>query len=57
VDGDASVAAALERLRRQCAASGRTLFTISAATGRGVPELLRAVTARLDDLGWARAAS
>ncbi|HTO13676.1 MAG TPA: GTPase ObgE [Candidatus Binatia bacterium] len=57
VEGDPGVAAALERARRHCAATGRTLYTISAATGRGVPDLLRAVAARLDDLGWARAAS
>ena len=57
VEGDPEVAAALERIRRHCAATGQTLHTISAATGRGVPELLRAVSARLDDLGWARAAS
>ncbi len=57
VEGDPEVAAALERIRRHCAATGQPLHTISAATGRGVPELLRAVSARLDDLGWARAAS
>jgi GTP-binding protein len=57
IEGDPNVAAALERIRRHCAAAGQALHTISAATGRGVPELLRAVAARLDDLGWARAAS
>jgi GTP-binding protein len=57
VEGDSAVAAALERVRRHCAAAGRPLHVISAATGRGMPELLRAVAARLDDLGWARAAS
>ncbi|HET7342686.1 MAG TPA: GTPase ObgE [Methylomirabilota bacterium] len=57
VDGSPEAAAALERVRRQCAAAGRPLHAISAATGRGLPELVRAVAARLDDLGWARAAS
>ena len=57
VEGDAGVAAALDRIRRHCTATGQPLHVISAATGRGLPELLRAVAARLDDLGWARAAS
>jgi GTPase len=57
VDGDPAVAATLERVRRHCAAVGQPPHTISAATGRGVAELLRAVAARLDDLGWVRAAS
>ena len=57
VEGDPAVAATLERIRRQCASSGQPLLVISAATGRGLPELLRAVAARLDDLGWARVAS
>ena len=56
-DGDPAVAAALERIRRHCASAGLPFHAISAATGRGVPELLRAVAARLDDLGWVRAAS
>ena len=57
VDGDPAAAAALEHIRRHCLATGQSLHAISAATGRGVPELVRAVAARLDDLGWARAAS
>src|SRR5437899_5608594 len=56
VEGDPAVATTLERIRRHCAAGGQSLHVISAATGRGLPELLRAVAARLDDLGWARAA-
>ena len=56
-DGDPAVAAVVERLRRHCAAEGLPFHAISAATGRGLPELLRAVAARLDDLGWVRAAS
>ena len=57
VDGDPAAAAALEQIRRHCLATGQSLHAISAATGRGVPELVRAVAARLDELGWARAAS
>ena len=57
VDGDPEAAAALERIRRYCAAAGRPFHAISAATGRGLGELLRDVAARLDDLGWVRAAS
>ena len=56
-DGDPGVAATLERIRRHCAAAGRPFHAISAATGRGLHELLRDAAARLDDLGWARAAS
>jgi GTP-binding protein len=57
VEGDPEIAAALERIRRHCVATDQPLHTISAATGRGIPELLRAISARLVDLGWARAAS
>jgi GTP-binding protein len=56
-DGDPAVAATLERVRRHCAAAGRPFHAISAATGRGLDALLRDVAARLDDLGWVRAAS
>jgi GTPase len=56
-DGDADAAAALERVRRHCAETGRPFHAISAVTGRGLAELLRDVAARLDDLGWVRAAS
>ena len=56
-DGDPAAAAALERVRRHCAGAGRPFHAISAATGRGLTELLRDVAARLDELGWARAAS
>jgi GTP-binding protein len=56
-DGDPAAAAALERIRHHCAAAGRPFHAISAATGRGLPELLRDVAARLDELGWVRAAS
>ena len=56
-DGDPEVAATLERIRRHCANAGRPFHAISAATGQGLAELLRDAAARLDDLGWARAAS
>jgi GTP-binding protein len=56
-DGDPAAAAALERARRHCAGAGRPFHAISAATGRGLAALLRDVAARLDELGWARAAS
>jgi GTPase len=56
-EGDATAAAALERVRRHCAGSGRPFHAISAVTGRGLAELLRDVADRLDGLSWARAAS
>jgi GTP-binding protein len=40
-----------------CAAAGLPLVVISAVTGLGLGELLRAVGARLEGIGWARAAS
>jgi len=56
-DGDPAAAAALERVRRHCAATGRPFHAISAATGRGLGELLYDVADRLADLPWAPAAS
>jgi GTP-binding protein len=56
-DGDPDAAAALERVRRHCAAAGRPFGAISAITGRGLSALLRDVADRLDDLPWVRAAS
>jgi GTP-binding protein len=56
-DGDPAVAATVERICRHCGAAGLPFHAIAAATGRGLPELVRAMAARLDDLGWARAAS
>ena len=56
-DGDPAAAATLERIRRQCAGAGRPFHAISAATGRGLEELVRDIAACLADLGWARAAS
>ena len=50
-------AAALERLQQHCVAAGRPFYAISAATGLGLTELLRAVAAQLEAAGWARAVS
>jgi GTP-binding protein len=55
-DGDPTAAAALERVRRHCAATGRRFHAISAVTGRGLAELLHDVADRLADLPWAPAA-
>jgi len=51
------VVAAVERVRRRCSELGQPLLVISAATGRGLTELVRAIAARLDTTGWLRAAS
>jgi GTP-binding protein len=56
-DGDPQAAAALERIRRHCQAASRPFLAISAATGRGLPELVRAIARHLDQVGWSRAAS
>ena len=53
----AAADAVLAPLRRHCAGAGVSLFPISAATGAGLPELLRAVARALEDTGWGRAAS
>jgi GTP-binding protein len=53
----AAADAVLAPLRRHCAGVGVPLFPISAATGAGLPELLRAVARALEDTGWGRAAS
>jgi GTP-binding protein len=51
------VLAAVEAVRRRCADAGQPFLVISAATGRGLTELIRAIAARLDTTGWLRAAS
>jgi GTP-binding protein len=56
-DGDPAAAAALERVQRHCVVTDRPFHAISAATGRGLGELLHDVADRLADLPWARAAS
>jgi GTP-binding protein len=53
----AETLAALERARRRCTDAGRPFLVISAATGRGLRELVSAVAAHLDSTGWLRAAS
>ena len=50
-------AAAVEAVRRRCVDAGVPFLVISAATGRGLTELIRAIAARLDSTGWLRAAS
>ena len=54
-DAGRAAAAALERLERHCAAHGLELHVISAVTGRGLPELVRAIAARLAEGASARA--
>jgi GTPase len=56
-EGSPEAAAALGRLREHCAAAGRPLHAISAATGQGLTELLRAAATILEGTEWARAAS
>ena len=58
LDGaDAETLAEVERVRRRCADTEQPFLLVSAATGRGLTELLRAVAARLDTTGWLRVAS
>jgi GTP-binding protein len=40
-----------------CAGHGLAYFAISAATGAGIPELIRGLAAALEQSGWARTAS
>jgi GTP-binding protein len=51
------VLAAVDRVRRRCVDAGLPFLVISAAIGRGLTELIRAIAARLDITGWLRAAS
>ncbi|HUF93233.1 MAG TPA: Obg family GTPase CgtA, partial [Candidatus Limnocylindria bacterium] len=48
---------AVARVERYCAQAALPLYTISAVTGRGLPELVRAVAAGLEETGWLRVAS
>src|SRR5262252_5292580 len=50
-------AASRDRVERHCAANGLPLFVISAVTGSGLTELVRAVGARLASLSAAEAAA
>ena len=47
----------LAAVERHCRAAGIPFHAISAATGAGLPELLRAIARRLEESGWLRAAS
>ena len=47
----------LLRVARHCRDAGVTFHAISAATGAGVPELVRGIARRLEDSGWLRVAS
>jgi GTP-binding protein len=53
-EGEAPRRAAIERY---CRSAGVPFHAISAATGAGVPELVRSIARRLEDSGWLRAAS
>ena len=53
----AEVLARVEGVRRRGADAGEPVLFVSAATGRGLTELVRAIAARLDTTGWLRAAS
>ncbi|MGH7279245.1 MAG: GTPase ObgE, partial [Candidatus Rokuibacteriota bacterium] len=46
-----------QRVEQHCARTGVPLFCVSAVTGAGLPELVGAIAARLEDAGWMRAAS
>ena len=50
-------AARLAAIERHCKSAGRPFHAISAATGAGVPDLVRAIARRLEESGWLRAAS
>ena len=47
----------LAAVERHCRSAGLPFHAISAATGAGVPDLLRTISRRLEDTGWLRAAS
>jgi GTP-binding protein len=51
------VTAAVARIERYCEGKQVPLHKISAVTGRGLPELVRAVAAGLEETGWLRVAS
>jgi GTPase len=57
LEGTPERRAAIDRVAARCAEGGQPLLIISAATGRGLPELVRAIAARLEAAGWLRAAS
>jgi GTP-binding protein len=51
------VAERLRLVEAMCAEHGLELFVISAATGRGISELIRGIANRLEAVGWLRVAS
>jgi len=57
LEGTPERRAAIDRVAARCAEGGQPLLIISAARGRGLPELVRAIAARLEAAGWLRAAS
>jgi GTP-binding protein len=52
-----AVAPRLAAIEPHCRNAGVPFHAISAATGAGVPELVRSIARRLEDGGWLRAAS
>jgi len=50
-------AMSLAAVERYCARAGRPFHAISAATGAGLPEMVRGVVRGLEESGWLRAAS
>jgi GTP-binding protein len=56
-DDTSSAAERLREIQQLCADAGLELHVISAATGRGLPELVRGIARRLEATGWLRAAS
>jgi GTP-binding protein len=50
-------AAPLAAVERHCRSAGLPFHAISAATGAGLPELVRSIARRLEESGWLRAAS
>jgi GTP-binding protein len=47
----------LARIERHCRSAGVPFHAISAATGAGLPELVRSIALRLEESGWLRVAS
>jgi GTP-binding protein len=50
-------AAACARIEEHCARHGLPLHVVSAATGRGLPELVQGTARHLEATGWLRVAS
>jgi GTPase len=54
---DVATAEGLLAVEEHCAREGLELHVIAAATGSGLPELVRAIARRLEVIGWLRVAS